>query len=87
MRQVSVAAIFSQHDLRVLRLQAFEDGLTLQGENELTTPLSKELSATDNLSKPAAILSKRIETNVPCAQCLCAIRILPPTMFNTPILQ
>ena len=55
------------------KTQAFEDGLTLQGENELTTPLSKELSATDILSKPAAVLSKRNETNVPCAQCLCAI--------------
>ena len=26
--QISVAAIFSQHDLRVPRIQAFEDGLT-----------------------------------------------------------
>ena len=65
------------------KTQAFEDGLTLQGENELTTPLPKELSATDNLSKPAAVLSMRNEINVPCAQCLCAIRILPPTLCNT----
>ena len=36
-KQVSVAANFSQHYLRVLRLQAFEDGLTQRVDCKLDT--------------------------------------------------